>query len=114
MPGIERRREEAAGLPLELLLGLALLPYLRGAAPVQHVHDFLVEVVLGLQHTARWDLDDVHAGHAGHAFQHDVRAPSAGPPPVAARDLSDVGDTVAFADRDRFLIEPQLITGLSF
>ena len=49
MPGVQRDGEQRTLLPLNGLLGLAWLPYRRGASPVHDVHDRVVHMALGFQ-----------------------------------------------------------------
>ena len=62
MACVQRYREQRPGLPLEHMPpGLAFLPHLRRAAPLDDEHDLLVEMLLDIKGARAGDLDDIGA-----------------------------------------------------
>ncbi len=66
MPGIERRREKAALLPLQRVFFAALVPDGRGTLPFQNENSFFIHMTLRLElATGRNFFDQNVAGTAG-------------------------------------------------
>ncbi len=77
IPGVERHGEQAAGLPLERLLGAILLPDSRRAAPGENVDQRFVDMALRIEAFTRRDADDVSVVHVAGAVEHDAHTVAA-------------------------------------
>ena len=92
MPGVQRWREEATRLPLEglFLVSIVAAPDLRRAAPLKHVEDLLVHVLLCSYGARTGHLDDVYPLEPAAAVKLDERASSAHALPRSQRQVTDV------------------------
>src|SRR5688500_16490468 len=105
MPGIERRREEAARLPFEsLFFGVVTVPDLRRAAPFEHVEDLFVHVLLGSDRAGAGDLDHVHALKPAAAVELDECAARAHARPRSQTQLADIVEAHGAAMQRKILL----------
>src|SRR6185436_7012481 len=91
-PGIGRRREQAAGLPLEGDLPVLLVPDRRRAAAFEHEIDFLEQIALRRDALARRDLQHIGVVDVAGADQVQVNAARALPWPWRELKLAQVLD----------------------
>src|SRR5262249_30826816 len=118
MPGIQRRREEAALLPLEslLLVRVVAAPDLRRAAALKHVEDLLVHVFFGSNGARAGHLDNVHSLQSAAAVKLDKRALTAHPLPRSQSQVANVVESHRPAmDRKFLLVHVNLVgSGLPY
>ncbi len=91
MPGVERRREEAAGLPFEEVGPLFVPgPDLRQTGARQDVDQLVEQVLLRFEAACRPDLADGHARQTFHTLELDVGFTPAESWPVSEVQALDV------------------------
>jgi len=112
VPSIQRRREETPRLPLEglFLIRIVAAPDFGGAAPLEHVKDFLVHVLFRRDRTRSGHLDHVHSLKPGAAVELDECALSAHTLPRCQSQVADVIESHRAAmDRETLLLHINLI-----
>ena len=110
MVRIERDREQRALLPLERLLLAALAPDLGGAAAFDDEANLLKKMALGVERTARGDLDDVLAPQPLGAEQLDIAAATTEPLPGCERQVEHGPDADVAVDRNALALH-ELVVG---
>src|SRR5262245_29968656 len=91
--GVERNREETAGLPLEALLRPGGMPNRRGAAAVEHIVERFVDMPLRMETLARRNADHVGVVLITGAVKHDVNAMAAHSIPPLEWNRIEILDT---------------------
>src|SRR5213594_2376652 len=111
MERIERRGEQTARAPANILRHTVALLDLGDAFSLDYVNDFFVEMALGMQRSSRGDLADIDAGNPLEPAQLQVRAITGQAFPMLERNVADIGDTKALDDWHALLVHPTLVIG---
>ena len=92
-----------------MALAVVVEPDLGGAAAFDHVIDFLVDVLLGIERARARHLDDVAAPLAFGAVQLDVAAAPAGAFPWGQRKILHLADADVAEHRDAFRLHEDVV-----
>ncbi len=109
MERVHRRREQAAGAPLNILRHAIALLDLRHAFALENVNHFFIKMAFRLGRCARRNLTDVDPGDAFQPAQLQIRPFAADAAPWLEREISHVGDAKAFDDGDALFLDPALV-----
>ena len=115
MAGIERDRKKASLLPFEVHLAAVIAgrPDFRRATAGDNVDQLFVQMIFGMERSARRNFADIHAGEAFHPFEIDVSTPASGSLPWLERQLGDIFNTEPADDGNSLFPQPQLVTGFA-
>ena len=105
-PSIERRREHATLLPFKGLLSTAFLPNRRRAASLYDIDELLKEVMLDQSLALGGNFTNVSVTTAPCAQHIDESSHCAFAFPRTQRDCSQILESQALIDRDRFALLP--------
>src|SRR5215472_13403368 len=113
VPGVDGDREQRTLLPLEhVLLAVLVEPHLGRAAALDHVVDFLVEVLLGVERAGARHLDDVTAPFPLGAVELDVGAAPAKAFPRGERQILHLAHADVAEDRNALRFHEQVVRRL--
>ncbi len=109
MPGVQRNREQRAGLPFEGDLLARVVPHGGGAAAFENEDHFLEELTLGRELLARRDLADVAIVRRARGFVVDVDALAVAARPVLQLYRAQVLHVMGRDDVEAFVAHPAQI-----
>ena len=118
VPGVERDREDGAGLPLEGDALAGVVPHAGRAAAVEDQDHLLVELALRRELAARRDLADIAVVGEARGVVVDVDAAAAAARPRLELDRAQVGHVMGADDVEAFAAHPahigRLLLGREF
>jgi hypothetical protein len=112
VPGVERDREQGAGLPLEGDAGTGIVPHRGGAAAVEHKDHLLEQLALRRELAGRRDLADIAVVRGPRRLVIDEDAMAAAPRPWLELDGMQARHVMRADDVEPFAAHPTGVGGI--